>query len=111
MKFVVLVVVIAVAAAVVGVVSVILVNRFVYSPEGVVRSYFAALEVGDASSARALPGVLSPGVDPDQLILLQAAAYTPPSQVSLTRMRKRNQHMRNNPDYIANSRNKILARY
>lgn len=87
MKFVVLVVVIAVAAAVVGVVSVILVNRFVYSPEGVVRSYFAALEVGDASSARALPGVLSPGVDPDQLILLQAAAYTPPSQVTVSAAR------------------------
>ncbi len=84
MKFVVLVTVIAVAAAIVGVVSVILVNRTLYSPEGVVRSYFAALEAGDASSARALPGVLSPGVNSDELVLLQAAAYTAPSKVSVS---------------------------
>lgn len=84
MKFVVLVTVIAVAVAIVGVISVVLVNRSLYSPEGVVRSYFAALEAGDASSARAIPGVLSTDVDPDQLVLLQAAAYTPPSQVSVT---------------------------
>jgi len=84
MKFVVLVTVIAVAVAVVGVISVILVNRSLYSPEGFVRSYFAALETGDASSARALPGVVSPAVDPDQLVLLQAAAYTPPSRVSVS---------------------------
>jgi len=84
MKFVTLVTVIAVAAAIVGVVSVILVNRSLYSPEGVVRSYFAALEAGDASSARALPGVVSPYIDRDQLVLLQAAAYTPPSKVSVS---------------------------
>ena len=84
MKFVVLVTVIAVAAVVVGVISVVFVNRNLYSPEGVVRSYFAALEAGDASSARALPGVVSPNLDPDQLVLLQAAAYTPPSRVSVS---------------------------
>ena len=84
MKFVVLVTVIAVAVAVVGVISVLLVNRSLYSPEGVVRSYFAALEAGDASSARALSGVVSPDFDRDQLVLLQAAAYTPPSQVSVS---------------------------
>lgn len=84
MKFVVLVTVIAVAVAIVTVISVALVNRSLYSPEGVVRSYFAALEAGDASSARAIPGVLSPDIDPDQLVLLQAAAYTPPSQFSVT---------------------------
>jgi hypothetical protein len=84
MKFAVLVTVIAVAVAVAGVISVMLVNRTLYSPEGVVRSYFAALETGDASSARALPGVIAPGVDPEQLVLLQAAAYTPPSQVSVS---------------------------
>jgi len=66
------------------VISVMLVNRSLYSPEGVVRGYFAALEAGDASSARALPGVLSPGVDPDQLVLLQAGAYTAPSQVNVS---------------------------
>jgi len=84
MKFVVLVTVVAVAVAVVGVISVMLVNRSLFSPEGVVRSYFAALEIGDASSARALPGVISPNLDPDQLVLLQAAAYTAPSQVSVS---------------------------
>jgi len=84
MKFAVLVAVIAVAVAAVGVISVVLLNRTLYSPEGVVRTYFAALEAGDASSARALPGVLSPGVDPEQLVLLQAAAYTPPSRVSVS---------------------------
>lgn len=76
--------VIAVAVAVVGVISIILVNRSLYSPEGVVRSYFAALEAGDASSARALSGVVSPDLDRDQLVLLQAAAYAPPSQVSVS---------------------------
>ena len=83
-KFVAVVTVIAVAVAAAGVISVLLVNRTLYSPEGVVRSYFAALETGDASSARALPGVLAPGVDREQLVLLQAGAYTPPSQVSVS---------------------------
>jgi hypothetical protein len=83
-KFVIVVTFLAVAVVVVGVLSVILVNRSLFSPEGVVRSYFAALEIGDASSARALPGVVSPELDLDQLVLLQAAAYIPPSQVAVS---------------------------
>lgn len=83
-KFVIVVTVVAVAVVVVGVLSVILVNRSLFSPEGVVRSYFAALEIGDASSARAIPGVVSPDLDSDQLVLLQTATYIPPSQVAVS---------------------------
>jgi hypothetical protein len=80
-KFVVLVSVVALVGAALAVTGAIVVNRNLSSPEGLVRSYFAALESGDAASARALPGVISPKKTREELLLLQTGAYRAPSDI------------------------------
>jgi len=80
-KFVVLVTVVALVVSAAAVIGALVVTRNLSSPEGLVRSYFAALESGDAASARALPGVVSPTVPHEELLLLQTGAYRAPSHV------------------------------
>ena len=82
-RFALLVAIVAIVAVAVGIGGVIFVNRTINSPDAVVRSYFAALSTGDAASARALPGVVSNTLGPDQLVLLQTGAFLPPRDVTI----------------------------
>lgn len=82
-RFAVLIAVVAIVAVALGIGGVVFVNRSVNSPDGVVRSYFAALASGDAASARALPGVISNTMGPDQLVLLQTGAFVPPRDITV----------------------------
>ena len=83
-RFAVLIAAIAVVAIAIGIGGVIFVSRSINSPEGLVRSYFGALASGDAASARALPGVISNTLGPDQLVLLQTGAFVPPHSVTVS---------------------------
>ena len=83
-RFAVLISVVAIVAVALGIGGVVFVNRTINSPDGVVRSYFAALASEDAASARALPGVVSNTMGPDQLVLLQTGAFVPPKNITVS---------------------------
>ena len=59
------------------------VNITVYSPAGTVQAYFDDLARGDAASALARPGVAPSGLRDAQRVLLDGAAFTGPTKVSV----------------------------